>query len=572
MKVIYLILFMFITSSCVPQVARPDGFFDDVEFSDTCEGLYFLLNEGNVCASSCNDGEVVADEEQLEKILVDNDFEEFILDNIEISEGVCITPPEVIERPSDSIFIDDDFCICKNQKVASVTSGPDCAATCLEKEVTVATIFGSVTPGAKVKDDEQLQNLFGFCNNALDNTPDGQDANPPSCELIATDIDGRRFATNLKTYQGTNLFEANLESTGARFGEAYTFHIEETGSGIENAQSDYEQFKLFEPGDDDEYEGNLKIKLVSQYTCMIRATATSPNYDASQSIYLDTIRKHFYMPIYYPTPYLPPGVSDTIFCHDYIKEGQTDDAPQFSRLELTPGHFSLWDVNDVRFIKDGEIRTVDYLIKQRMIDMGANVSGNKEYFAPLETCVAPNVSVEDGGMPEACTSADSGLISSGLAMIPFFTDNSGNAICPGEAEYNSSTIEFRAIGEIVGVPTEGLYFAKGPREVIDLGDGNKQEVKPADVMFIRESQLKKIWFHLTSNGVHYKPTADTVSQPTYFYWPADEDAPYVQKRGYQKLYQVMHSSELTSSGYTTSIPTTIKPLDRKMACIPITQQ
>ena len=566
MKVIYLILFIFITSSCVPQVSRPDGFFDDVEFSDTCEGLYFLYNDGNVCASSCNDGEVVADEEQLEELLAENEFEDYILENIEISEGVCITEPEVIARPSDSVFIDDDFCICQDQQVVSVTSGPDCAATCLEKDDTVPTIYGSVTVGALISGDSTLENLFGFCNNAIDNGAE----NPPSCSLVATDIDGRTYTTDLKTYSGTNLFEANLQATGVSIGETYKFHIEETGTGVENAQSDYEQFNLVEPSDDDDYEGNLKIKLISQYTCMIRATATSSSYDADQAIYLDTVRKHFYMPIDYPTPYLAPGVYDTVFCHDYIKVGQTDDAAQYSRLELIPGHFSLWDINDVRFIEDGDNRTVDFLIKQRMVDMGANVEGTKSYFAPLQTCVAPNVSVEDGGFPEACDSEDTGLIESGLAMIPFFTDNSGNAICPGEAEYNSSTVEFRAIGEIVGVPTEGLYFAKGPREVIDLGDGTKQEVKPADIMFIRETQLKKIWFHLTSDGVHYKPTDDTVSQPTYFYWPADEDAPYTQKRGYQKLYQVMHSTELTSSGYTSSIPTTIKPLDRKMACVPIT--
>ena len=155
-------------------------------------------------------------------------------------------------------------------------------------------------------------------------------------------------------------------------------------------------------------------------------------------------------------------------------------------------------------------------------------------------------------------------------MIPFFTDNTGRAICPGYNEYNSSNIEFKALGETIGVPTEGLYFAQGPREVIVLDDGSKQEIKPADVMFIRENLLKNIWFHLTSSGVHYKPTNDTVSQPTYFYWPADVAAPYVQKRGYQKLYQVMHASELVSSGFTTTIPTTIKPLDRKMGCIPVT--
>ncbi|MFG1492366.1 hypothetical protein ACRXCV_10315 [Halobacteriovorax sp. GFR7] len=566
MKVIYLIVFLFITSSCVPQVARPDGFFDDINNIDTCEDLFFLLNEGNVCASSCGEGEVVADESQLEEILADETLDDFTRENIEASAGVCITAPEVIARPSDSVFIDDDFCICKNQKVASVTSGASCAATCQEKTATVATLYGTVTVGPKIKDDANLQNLFGFCNNSIDNGAQ----NPPSCQLVATDIDGRRYTADLKTYQGTNIFEANLEATTVNFGEAYTFHIEETGSGVENAKSDYEQFKLFEPGDDDEYEGNLKIKLISQYTCMIRATATSSNYDPRDQIYLDTVRKHFYMPVDYPTPYLPPGVSDTIFCHDYIKTGQNDDAPQFPRLELVPDHFSLWDVNDVRFIADGENRKVDFLIKDRMIEMGANVSGTKTYFAPLETCVAPNVSVEDGGFPEACSGAESGLIQSGLAMIPFFTDNSGRAICPGYTEYNSSNIEFKALGEIIGTPTEGLYFAKGPREVIDLGDGNKQEIKPADVMFIREGQLKKIWFHLTNDGIHYKPTSDTQSQPTYFYWPADEDAPYVQKRGYQKLYQVMHSSELASSGYTTSIPTTIKPLDRKMGCIPVT--
>lgn len=567
MKVVYLLLFILITSSCVPQVARPDGFFDDVTTNDNCEGLFFLLNEGNVCASACNDGEVEASDEEIATLLEDATLDDFTKENIRIADGVCISAPEVIQRPSDSIFLDDNFCICKNGKVASVTSGPNCASTCASKtSTTAATIFGSVTTGALVTGDTDLQNLFGFCNTEI---PNGAQ-NPPTCSIVATDIDGRRFTAALTPFQGTNLYEANLDALGVNYGEAYTFHIEETGSGVENAQSDYEQFKLFEPGDEDEYNGNLKIKLISQYTCMIRATATSSNYDPTDQIYLDTVRKHFYMPVDYPTPYLPPGVSDTIFCHDYIKTGQNDDAPQFQRLELIPDNFSLWDVNDGRFIPDGNNRKVDFLIKERMTEMGANITGTKSYFAPLETCVAPSVDVSGGGFPEACVSPETGLIQSGLAMIPFFVDNSGKAICPGYDEYNSSNIEFKALGEIIGVPTEGLYFAQGPREVIELTDGTKQEIKPADVMFIREGLLKEIWFHLTSNGVAYKPTEDTESQPTYFYWPADTTSPYTQKRGYQKLYQVMHASELLSSGYTTSIPTTIKPQDRKMGCIPVT--
>mgnify|MGYP000274182767 CR=1 FL=1 len=216
MKLIYLIIFLFITSSCVPQVARPDGFFDNVDFTNTCEDLFFLFNEGNVCASSCNEGEVVASDEDVEALLEDPEIDEFTKENIRLATGVCITAPEVIERPSDSIFIDDNFCICKNQKVASVTSGPDCAATCQGKPSTVATLFGSVSVGPLVQGNSNLVNLFGFCNGEILN--DAQ--NPPSCEIVAKDIDGRRFSATLKTFQGTNLFEANLEATGVNFGDA----------------------------------------------------------------------------------------------------------------------------------------------------------------------------------------------------------------------------------------------------------------------------------------------------------------------------------------------------------------
>jgi hypothetical protein len=106
-------------------------------------------------------------------------------------------------------------------------------------------------------------------------------------------------------------------------------------------------------------------------------------------------------------------------------------------------------------------------------------------------------------------------------------------------------------------------------ETVKDADGN---LKPGaeDMIYIRETDLKKVWFYLKSN-VPTLPTDDNVANVAiYFYYPLNFTSPYV-KSSTQRIYRVVGPKDLgqpnsgsTSGGTSTSYP----PHDRKIGCIP----
>jgi len=537
-------------TSCVPDSSSGRQKFTTSASVVTCTESFFLFTDGTSCAQTCPTGTHEGTSDEIAAIIADATVTDEVKEIVQTSKGVCIDDPNIESRPSGEIFINQNFCVCKNSKVASVNSDVGCASTCLEKSESVATIFGSVSVSSVVSGNDKLQNLHGWCTNDLDNNAQ----NPASCSLVATDANGAASSINLTTTSGSNNFSATLEGN-ISFDKTYKIQLVESGSGVENATSTFEQIRLKEPENDDDLDldGNLKIKLVGQYTCFFRTIQTDNN--TNENYYLGTARYHFYLPADSPIVPLAPGIHNTIFCHDYIKEQDTNDKANYTRLEYIPDQFALWDTLDPRFVQSGSNLTVDFLIQEKIEQLGVSNPPLKTYFSALNGCSSPDQS-------------GSGCINQilGMAMSPF-VDSKGKSFCPGSDEYLGSNIEMRALGEIIGVPTEGVYYAEGPREIQTLPDGTQQELSN-DVIMVRENILKKIWFHLGQNGVPVTPTEQTESQATYFYWPADFASPYVHKKGYQKLYTVKRMDELLNDGRTNEIPTSLKPHDRKAACVP----
>jgi hypothetical protein len=536
--------------SCVPDGGQGRGKFTSTASAVTCTDSFFLFTDGSSCATSCPTGTHEGTSDEIAAILADANVTDEIKNIVQTSKGVCIDDPNIEKRPTGEVFISSNFCVCKNSKVASVNSDVSCSNTCADKSEATATIFGSVTVSSVVSGNDKLQNLHGWCTNDLDNGAQ----NGAACSLVATDQNGASSNINLTTTAGSNNFSATLEGN-ISFDKTYKIQIVETGSGVENAASTFEQVRLKEPDDGSglDLDGNLKIKLVGQYTCFFRTTQVDNS--NNDNFYLDTARYHFYLPADAPVTPLAPGMHNTIFCHDYIKEGDNNDKANYARLEYIPDQFALWDTLDPRFVQDGSNLTVDFLIQEKIKKLGVSNAPLKSYFSALNGCSSPD-------------SQGSGCINQilGMAMSPFI-DSKGKSFCPGTDEYLGTNPEMIALGEMIGVPTEGVYYAEGPREIQTLPDGSQQELSN-DVIMIRENILKKIWFHLGQNGVPVTPTEQTESQATYFYWPADFDSPFVQKKGYQKLYTVKRMDELLNDGRTTSIPTSLKPHDRKAACVP----
>jgi len=559
MKKILIITLLLNFASCIPDGTRRTlATISSGNNITTCEDSFFDLTSGDTCQSACDeDTQQEATEEQISEIVNNSDVADDIKEIVQTSKGVCIEKETIPTRPSDSIFINGDFCVCKAGKVASVNADSSCSATCATKSDDFAKLYGSVTVGPLESGNDSFKNLYGWCTNSIDNNQ----VNNPSCQLVLRNTNNETIPINIEVTSGSNRFSVPL--TNATFGETYSFKIQETGTQVENAVSDIKQLRMKEPEDDGGIilDDELHLTLINQYTCILRTT--SVNEATSQNFYVDYARYHYYQQATSPVLPLAPGAATRIFCHDYVKEGNVNDKVQYARLETIPGHFTVWDVQDPRFLKDGDNLTVDYLIKEKLEKMGVTNPTLKSYFGTISTCVAPD------SADNICVGPD--IL--GFVMTPF-TDSTGKSFCPGEAQYNDQTKpEFVAIGEVVGTPTEGLYFAEGEREVVSItnSDGSTTETEiQRDLILVRENILKKIWFHLSSTGVPYKPTSSTERQATYFYWPPNYNTPFVQQKGNQKLYTVKGPTEIGTNGRTTEVPTSLIPHDRKAYCVPAT--
>lgn len=556
----YLTLLLLISlMSCIPDGARRTlGSIEGDDDLSACTDLFFDYQDGNSCVSSCSETtQVAATQDEINSLLSSEEVSDGIKDIIKTAKGVCLEADIAEVRPTGEVFIKGDFCVCKSGASISVNADSSCTNTCSSKSEEVAMLYGSVDIGALISGNAKLVNLYGFCKNSLDNNQ----LNNPNCEIQFTNGNNESTKVALTVTTGSNRFSANLGALN--FDETYKFKIIETGTQIENATSDTKQLRMKEPEDtgDVTLEDNLHLTLVNQYTCLLRTV--SVNEATSQNYYIDYARYHYYQQSTASTLPLAPGAATRIFCHDYVKAGNVNDNVAYPRLENIPGHFTVWDVQDPRFVKSGNNYNVEFLIQQKLIKMGYTNATAKNYFGTISTCVAPDTA------DNICVGPD--IL--GYAMTPFI-DSNGKSFCPGLNQYNDlSKPEFVAIGEVVGVATEGLYFAEGPREVVTISnsDGTSTDTEIArDLILVRENILKKIWFHLSSNGLPYAPTTATERQATYFYWPPNYDTPFVQQKGFQKLYTVKGSNEIGTNGRTTVESTSIIPHDRKSFCVPAT--
>ena len=136
------------------------------------------------------------------------------------------------------------------------------------------------------------------------------------------------------------------------------------------------------------------------------------------------------------------------------------------------------------------------------------------------------------------------------------------SFCPDEDDFATGKPAFKAMKEILGKGSEGIYIA----------DRSENETK--SYLLIRETDLRSVWFY-NQNGVPTKPTEDQLQfQTMYFYYPLNRANPYV-KAPHQKLYRVRSVSELASNLTTlqafmanTGEMISYPSHDKKIACVP----
>lgn len=535
-------------SSCISDSGRKGrslikDFSVGVGGSTTCTEAYRVSDATCVSLCPANITHAASDAELALTITEINDSntltdssKAIVLADIDSAQFVCLEGSGII-RPENSIFVKKDFCSCIGNKRDIVNN---CDQFCSGKNAAdqSATLFGSVTLGPDVELNDQLGTLFNWC------TVEINEQTGPSCVLEVDDGSSKESLT-INIPQGSNTFTANIGSLQEN--KVYIAKIVENGSGS-NASSD--TFQIYRiPQDDGSTNSNSPLKIMpsSLYTCIFRDGTQGNN-----NTFENAARVH-YMFASNATP--PPMPANNTFdiCHDVNTLGAID-SPLYPRLELVPQHLALWDFSDIRFAD-------------------ANADGNPDINKILEDRLLSEYNeVRTVGLfgllpwpnyPLATTNPNLGFI-----MQAFINPLSGRGFCPGQEEYNGSTGDniFRVLKEVVGVDTEGLFMSEREPIVIPNGDGTFN-LAPNDFLMIREGQLKKIWFYFENNQ-HFVPDEVTSASKTiHFYWPPDEVNPYVKKSS-QRTYTVRAPEDLGQGGATSGLNTSIRPPDKRFACIP----
>ena len=102
-------------------------------------------------------------------------------------------------------------------------------------------------------------------------------------------------------------------------------------------------------------------------------------------------------------------------------------------------------------------------------------------------------------------------------MQPFVNSRTNQSFCPDEDDYASNDPLFRVLSEVVGVPTEGIFMSEKDQESLFDCEGNF--VSNPDLLLIRETDLKKVWFFF-EGGKEVEPDEITATTKTIqFYFP-----------------------------------------------------
>jgi hypothetical protein len=462
-------------------------------------------------------------------------------------------------RPDNAIKFKPNFCGCKDGK--AITYG-NCGSFCAGKNTAGAGIlYAEFNLNEEITLNTKLVNLNGWCNTSITETNTN-----PKCVLRATDDEITQ--TNLEVEMGTSTNSLKINIDKLLEDRAYVLTLVESSSG---AKSDSIQIIKYSTDIPLTTLGPIKNSPITQYTCLWRPPSVDTN---NGDIYNDAaFRMHFYfIPRMPPSP-IPSG--NDYICHDYLNPlyGAIDDV-LFPRLEAISGIFNLWDTTDPRFYDNNgnKYDDINDIIIQKAKNFGAtNIPPTTRYFEPFYELVSLDETVAQSSSTSGSTSGSS---SSGAAatkkslgyfMAPWIDQTTFRAYCLNSSHYNSSNPLFKAMRDIIGVDTEGIYVGvKAPETVIDR-DGVALQA-PNDYIFIRETDLKKVWFYMKA-GVPTVPTDSNVaSVPVYFYYPLNIASPFV-RTSTQKIYQVKGATELAGQTLTATAGN-YPPHDRRVGCIP----
>lgn len=460
----------------------------------------------------------------------------------EDGEEIIVCKPKPVYRPSDAVFWKNDFCVCQDKK--AISYGPTCATFCSDKDTQGSqTLFASFN----VSDTIGLGNLYAWCKTSLSGDPSEEN---PNCEMLAEDSSGNISPMEVFLKPNGNSIEVRNIQNYLSEDRPYLLTLIEINS---RATSNTAQIILYSDNGEGQ-AGPLRQSPITQYQCMRRLNEVS---EGNNSIYtMHAFPLHFYFVAGLPPTPVPAG-TPSIFCHDIFNPayGPVDSA-FYPRLKERAGVFNLWDTTDPRFANGTDGRKIaNASIIKKAKTYGSTIPANSNFFQEFKWQTGPQFQSEGNNTP-----AEQPVL--GYFMAPWINEQTNVSFCLNSTHYNGDVPLYRAIGEVVGANTEGIYIAEKEPASMQGSDGQYyQEEK--DFILIRESDLKAVWFEIV-NSAPRKPASDNVAnKAVYLYYPFNKASPY-DRTLEQRLYRVKSTFEL-SGGTPTGSPI---PHDKKMGCVP----
>lgn len=521
-----------------------------------------LLNYQHACQASCPSGTKVASSAEQNEIIskltstTDKDDARTVLGQV---TELCIEETPV--RPTDQIFITSDFCSCLNQKPDIINN---CDKFCAEKTASnQAILYVNTTMGSEVANHPKLGNLYNWCKKELS----ASDA-APSCMLELYSSAGTQNL-NVNLTEGSNSFNVNINNL--------TKDVTYVATLVEqNSKARSKSFNLYRTDTATSTDSNtpLKLRAASLYTC-IKKSGTS-NSSGTDNYTDQAIRVHYYFADNKAPSSLPAG-DPFLICHDSQQYG-TNDSPLYPRLELIPNAFTVWSEADMRFsdLDQNNRMDINDLISTRLaneygVDVATTYPKGLNIFGEFKWPNGPSIS--SGSSSTNTTNTTAARV--GYFMQPWIDKSTQRAFCPKEQHYiNGPDPIFKVLKNIIGVPTEAVYLAE--RQALQLMTTSASgtvtyEAAPQDVLIIRESLLKTVWFY-RENGKNIPADELTANQKTImFYWPIKTGSDPLTGQSDQVIYTIKAPTDIGTqqSGNTSgTLSTVFNPPDKRFGCIP----
>lgn len=553
---------MIVVSSCIgdQSVAKRRGLVKDFSVTSTnngCDSSYLVYAKPyDTCTTACSTGYHLATTEELAEVkqdlvasegyTIDGVSATDILTRVNNSAGICAADVVKDDRPTNAIDIKSDFCSCINGKSDIINN---CDTFCATKTASdQPMLYVNTIMGTDIALNSKLGNLHNWCTVQLT-----EDQTTPGCSLVAYDGTNTLNLT-MTTTAGSNSFSANISTLAKN--RTYILKVVETKAGSGAQSKEFQIRRKDQTTDTGAIVGALKVTPINQYTCMTYGGKV----DTSGNIIRTTFARIFY---YFasnetPAPVPPAGGTNQsqVVCHDEQLHAGADSA-EYDRLELIPGHFSMWDKADTRFVAKAENNgklTINKLLEERLAS-DYNITGSTiDLFRLLNY---PN-------RPSTSTTTGTTSIPLGYIMIPFTDSTTGKTYCPTSDHFNGTQPLLNLLGEYMD-ETEGIYLAEKEAETIQDGSTYKTLY---GTMFVRESVLKEYGFYI-ENGIkiRVKPAVAAMHTKTiYYYWPTSTTADPLTQGG-RKLFTVRTPATLNGN-VPTGQSTTEATTDKRIGCVP----